>query len=345
MKRALITGASGQDGYFLSRLLLEKGYEVHLQSRSLPASDAGGERAVWHAVDLTDRAAVEALCLSIMPDEIYNLAAISRPQTSWDAPLETGLINATLPHCILELIRLKMKGCKFYQASSSEMFGNAIASPQDELTPFNPETPYAISKVYAHQIVHAYRLRYDMFACAGILFNHDSPRRPLSFVTQKIAHAAALISLGVHESTDRDERGQPILINGRVSLGNLDISRDFGYAGDYVQAMWRIMQHSHPDDYVIGTGVTHSIRDICEIAFSHIGKNWQDHVTVDQSLVRRLDTRRTIANPGKARLVLGWSPTVPFEEMIRMMVDARIGLLKAGTAGEQRDREQDAVHG
>lgn len=336
-KTALITGATGQDGHYLARLLTENGYDVHLQTRgAIPAEDRL-EGATEHRVDLTDRAAMEELCVSIQPDEIYNLAAISRPQESWDRPFDTGLINAMLPHHLLETIRLHLPACKFYQASSSEMFGNTLISPQDEFTPFQPQSPYAITKVYAHQLLGAYRIRYGIFACAGILFNHDSPRRPLSFVTQKIAHAAALVGLGIRNSTELDERGEPILSNGHVSLGNLDVSRDFGYAGDYVRAMWLMMQQDKPGDYVIGTGETHSIRDICEIAFAHVGRNWQDHTFIDPQLVRHVDTRYTIADASKARRVLGWSPTISFAELITMMVDARTKLLSERGAGPSEE--------
>lgn len=334
-RKALITGASGQDGYYLSRLLIEKGYEVHLQAgRSTAQLPAGSTR---HSVDLADPAKLQALCLQVKPNEIYNLAAISRPQESWSRPFETAQINAMLPQNLLETIRLHLPGCKIYQASSSEMFGNASVSPQNEHTAFQPQSPYAIAKVYAHHVVGAYRQHYGVFACAGILFNHDSPRRPLHYVTQKIAHAAALIGLNVRNSEEIDDRGEPFVSNAQVMLGNLDVSRDFGYAGDYVRAMWLMLQHEKPGDYVVGTGETHSIRDICEVAFSHVGRNWQDHVVVDARLVRSSDNRYTKADTEKARRILGWTPSVSFRELIKMMVDARIHLLreKASTASKR----------
>lgn len=328
MKRALITGATGQDGCYLSGLLLSKGYEVHLQSRWAHPRRDPNPSAIWHKANLIDPQAVEELCLSIAPDEIYNLAASSRPEATWEEPLETALINGMVPHRFLEVIRRRLPDRRFYQASSSEIFGNTPISPQNELTPFQPQTPYAIAKVYAHQTVNAYRLRYGLFACAGILFNHDSPERPLWFVTQKIAHAAALIASGVRDSDELDERGEPIVSKGCVSLGNIDVSRDFGYAGDYVRAMWLMLQHEGPEDYVIGSGTTHSIRDICQVAFGHVNRNWEEHVVIDQRLVRPLDSRYTIADSTKARGLLGWKPTVSFEDLVRMMVDARLELVK-----------------
>jgi GDPmannose 4,6-dehydratase len=326
VKRALITGATGQDGSYLSELLLSKGYEVHLQSRCSGHEYPKG--AIWHSIDLADRNAIEEICLSTRPNEIYNLAAISQPQETWESPLETALVNGLVPVHFLEVIRTKLPDCRLYQASSSEMFGNSLISPQNEHTPFQPQTPYAIAKVYAHQMVSAYRLRYGLFACAGILFNHDSPKRPLSFVMQKIAHAAALIASGVRDSEDRDERGQPLVSDGCVSLGNIDVSRDFGYAGDYVNAMWLMLQKDRPDNYVVGSGETHSIRDICKVAFDHVNRDWEEQVIIDPHLVRALDNRYTIADASRARHLLGWAPSVSFEDLVRMMVDARLEVVK-----------------
>ena len=328
-RKALITGAAGQDGHYLMQLLAEKGYTVHLQSRNAIPNDGVPVGAIRHQLDLSELTALTDLCLEIRPDEIYNLAAVSRPQESWKRSLDTGLINAMLPHHLLEMITRHLPSCRFYQASSSEMFGNTVVSPQDEFTPFQPQSPYAITKVYAHQLVNAYRLQHGIFACSGILFNHDSPRRPLSFVTQKIAHAAALVACGIRNSEEIDERGEPILANGHLLLGNLDVSRDFGYAVDYVRAMWLMLQQETPSDFVIGTGETHTIRNVCEVAFSHVGRNWQNHVVVDPRLVRHLDTRYTIANPLKAKRVLNWKPSVSFIGLITTMVDARLKLLAA----------------
>ena len=238
-------------------------------------------------------------------------------------------MNAVLPHRILEVIRKDLPETKLFQASSSEVFGDSLAEAQNENTPLQPQTRYAVAKAYAHWAVRAYRSRHGVYACSGILFNHESPRRPLVYVSQKIATAAALISLGLASSGERDELGRPILIDGQLSLGNLDVRRDFGFAGDHVKAMWLMLQQDRADDYVIGTGETHSIVDICAVAFSHVGRDWRSHVVVDPKLVRQVDSHYTRADIAKARVTLGWQPSRSFEELIRMMVDARVAALLA----------------
>jgi GDPmannose 4,6-dehydratase len=328
-RKALITGGSGQDAHYLAHFLATKGYELHIQSRRPPRDPVVVPAAAWHTVSLADEDAIERLLRSIRPHEIYNLASFSRPEESWNKPMEVASINAVLPHRVLEVIRNELPETRFFQASSSEIFGDSPAETQNENTPLQPQTPYAVAKAYAHSAVRAYRSRHRVYACSGILFNHESPRRPLTYVTQKIATAAALVSLRMADSGERDEFGRPILIDGHLSLGNLDVRRDFGFAGDHVRAMWLMLQQEQPDDYVIGTGDTQSIIDICAIAFSHVGRDWRSHVVVDPRLVRAVDSHYTRADVAKARTILGWQPVISFEELMRMMVDARIEALLA----------------
>lgn len=321
-KRALITGAAGQDGYYLAQLLAAKGYRLDLVTRRAPAY--GLAAADWHRIDLATQGALEALILGTRPDEIYNLAGFSRPLRSWDLPFEALAINADLPLRILEVLRRSLPSCRFFQANSSEIMGNAATALQDESSPIQPENPYAVSKATAHWLVRAYREKHGLFACSGILFNHESPRRSLAYVTQKIAIAAALIGEAAIHRSPRDETGRPLLTDGRVALGNLDVARDFGFAGDYVRAMWLMLQADRADDYVVGTGQSHSIRDVCETAFAHVGLDWREFVVVDPALVRRIDSRRTCADATRARTELGWSPEVSFAALIAMMVDANV---------------------
>lgn len=328
-RRALITGGSGQDAHYLAHLLAGKGYELHVQSRAPMRAPAMPAAAIWHVVSHDEDGGMERLLRSTRPDEIYNLASFSRPEESWNKPMEVAAINAVLPHRILEVIRNELKATRFAQASSSEMFGDSRAEMQSETAPLQPQTPYAVAKAYAHSAVRAYRSRHGVFACSGILFNHESPRRPLTYVTQKIATAAALISLGMANAEERDELGRPILVDGHLSLGNLDVRRDFGFAGDHVRAMWLMLQRDTADDYVIGTSETHSIIDICSVAFSHVGRDWRSHVVVDPKLVRLVDSHYTCADISKARSRLGWEPQVSFDALVRMMVDARVQALLA----------------
>jgi GDPmannose 4,6-dehydratase len=327
-RRALITGGSGQDAYYLREILLSEGYEVHIQTRGPVAQLDGGGKLVWHQLSLEKPDVLERLLIEVRPVEIYNFAAISRPQESWNRPLEVTGVNALVPLRILDCIRSNLTSCRLYQASSSEIFGSATEEFQDEATPLRPHNPYAIAKAYAHSMVGAFRRSYGLFACSGILFNHESPRRPLTYVSQKIAYAAAVIGTGASVSGERDETGTPIVSEGMLLLGNLDVRRDFGFAGDYMRAVWLMMQRNSPDDYVIGTGNTHSIRDICEVAFARVGRDWRDHVFVDQSLVRHVDSWYTRAGTAKVRRDLSWSPQVSFEELVHMMVDANLDRLE-----------------
>jgi GDPmannose 4,6-dehydratase len=331
-KCALVTGGAGQDGWYLIQRLLADDYSVHVQTRQV-RSWPPRDNVSWHAGALTDQAFLDHLISSVRPDEIYNLAAISRPSISWSVPFETAMVNAIMPQQLCELVRKLCPETRLFQASSSEMFGEiAFASSQNEQTPCNPLSPYAISKTYAHHIVGAYRSQYNLHLSAGILFNHESPKRPLSFVSQKIAHAAAAVSLGLSQTTELDERGRPILQNGRVMLGDLTVRRDFGFAGDYIEAMLLMIRSEQPDDYVIGSGEQHSIAEFCETAFRIVGRSWQDHVVCDPDLIRKNDSHYTRADPSKILLRLGWRATTSFEELVAMMVRSRIETIDAAMA-------------
>ncbi|NGX98246.1 MAG: GDP-mannose 4,6-dehydratase [Candidatus Afipia apatlaquensis] len=327
-RKVLITGASGQDGYYLINLLRQHGCVVHAQSRREMHSKAHLDGAQWHAGDLTDRDFLGGLISSIMPDEIYNLAAISRPVQSWDAPGETADLNALVPQDICELLLKHKPDCRLFQASSSEIFGDAPGHAQNEQTLCVPKSPYGAAKLYAHRIVGAYRAKYGLHVSCGILFNHESPKRPLSFVSQKIAFAAAAVSLGLSETPEADERGLPILQDGKIALGDLSVRRDFGFAGDYVEAMRLIVQHPVADDYVIGTGEDHSIEDFCSQAFRLVGRKWTDHVVFDAGLMRKIDSRYTRADATKIQTVLNWRPKIDFQSLVSMMVNAQIAFIK-----------------
>lgn len=323
MKSALVTGASGQDGHYLVNLLLERGYMVHAQSRSpQPVPDNPAFR--WHAGDPGDAGFLEELILSTRPDEIYNLAAISRPLDSWAAPGKTANITAFLPHTICELLLKHRPTCRLFQASSSDMFGNCMSERQDERTSFEPASPYGIAKLYAHHIIGVYRRHHGLHGCCGILFNHESPFRRLTYVSQKIAYAAAAASLGVQSTSKLDEFGRPILFEGKLLLGDLSVRRDFGFAGDHVEAMYLILQHPTPDDYVVGTGEDHSIEEFCDFAFRAVDLDWTDYVRVDPKLVRKSDSRYTHADSTKLRSVLHWQPKVGFQELVSTMVHAQL---------------------
>src|SRR5215831_9561783 len=318
-RRALITGITGQDGSYLAELLLEKRYEVHGMVRR--SSEEKFERISHlrdrihlHQGDLLDQFSIAALLQEIKPQEIYNLAAQSFVPTSWSQPVLTGEFTALGVTKMLEAIRHTHPGARYYQASSSEMFGKVKEAPQTETTPFYPRSPYGVAKVYGHHITVNYRESFGVFAVSGILFNHESPRRGLEFVTRKIAHAAAAIKLGVQK---------------RLALGNLDAQRDWGYAGDYVDAMWRMLQQDKPDDYVIATGQAHTVRQVCEVAFNRVGLNWQDYVFKDPSLVRPAEVDMLIGNYAKAKQKLGWEPKVHFQQLIEMMVDSDLEKLKS----------------
>lgn len=318
MKRALITGVTGQDGSYLAELLLSKGYEVHgvVRRASTEKFDRIShikERLTLHQADLLDQRSLVLAVERSAPREVYNLAAQSFVPTSWAQPILTGEFTGLGVTRVLEGIRQVDPTIRFYQASSSEMFGKVKVSPQDETTPFHPRSPYGVAKVYGHFITVNYRESYDMYAVSGILFNHESPRRGLEFVTRHISNGAARISLGMAE---------------KLPIGNLDAERDWGFAGDYVDAMWRMLQRDEPADYVIGTGVPHSVRDVCRIAFDRLGLDWERHVEVDPGRFRPAEVDHLMADSSRARDELGWQPSVGFEDLVGMMVDADVRRLR-----------------
>jgi GDPmannose 4,6-dehydratase len=339
MKRALITGITGQDGSFLAELLLDKGYRIfgfaRRESWLQPncASHLDGRIETIYG-DMSEGVDIASAVQEAQPDEIYNLASQSRPGESWTRAPETLLVNGLGALRLFEAVRHHRPECRVYHASSSEMFGQARSSPQNEETPFNPVNPYAAAKVYAHHMVRIYRGSYGLYIASGLLFNHESERRPLHFVTQKVAYGAACASLGVTDSPDLNEMGRPIVQGGRLALGNLDIARDWGYSGDFVRAMWLMLQRDAPDDFVIGTGKLHTLRDLCETAYRCVGRDWRESVVSDPGLVRPLESGQTLADPTKARAVLGWQPTVSFEEMVQRMVAAQARRLKTSIQQE-----------
>src|SRR6266851_9300076 len=305
-KRALVTGGAGQDGWYLIELLLSRGYDVFSQSRQSIDARLHGGRVSWHIGDLTQEVFLENLLSASAPDEVYNLAAVSRPALSWDIPIETALLNGLVPQRMCEFIRRELPTTRLFQASSSEIYGDTPPQLHHEQTRANPRSPYGISKAYAHQIIGAYRRQYGLHLSCGILFNHESPRRPLGFVSQKIAHAAAAASLGLTETRELDERGRPILSDGKLYLGDISVRRDFGFAGDFVEAMHLIVQNETASDFVVGTGQSHSIAEFCEAAFGVVGLDWTKYVEIDQSLVRKVDNHYTRADSTKLQSQLGW---------------------------------------
>lgn len=329
MKHALITGITGQDGSFLAEHLLEQGYRVfgfaRRESWVRPhcASHLAGRVEILHG-DITDGAEVAAAVRHAQPDEIYNLASQSLPRESWSRGDETLLVNGLGATRVFEAVRQHAPRSRVYQASSSEMFGRTVRSPQDEATAFDPVNPYAASKLYAHQMARIYREAYGLHVSCGILFNHESERRPLQFLTQKVAYGAACASLVIANSPDLDELGRPIVRGGKLSLGNLEVARDWGYAGDFVRAMWLMLQREQPGDYVVGTGKLHTVHQLCEVAYASVGRDWRECVVGDPALARPLETGQTLADPRKARAELGWEPAVGFERMIEMMVAAHV---------------------
>ena len=311
-KRAIITGITGQDGSYLAELLLEKGYEVtgvvrRSSSPNLWRIEHILDRLSLRPADLLDQLSLMRIVQDVRPQEVYNLAAMSFVPASWDQPLLTGEFNSQGVTRVLEAIRQVDSGIRLYQASSSEMYGRVREVPQTELTPFYPRSPYGVSKVFAHYITVNYRESYGMFACSGILFNHESPRRGLEFVTRKVTDGVARIKMGLAD---------------HLSLGTLDACRDWGFAGDYVRAMWLMLQQSEPDDYVIATGVAHSVKTLVETAFGHAGLDWQKYVRIDPALKRPAEVDHLIGDASKGKRLLGWTPSVTFERLIAMMVDA-----------------------
>ncbi|GIO10572.1 GDP-mannose 4,6-dehydratase [Cohnella xylanilytica] len=312
MRRALITGITGQDGSYLAEFLLSKGYKVYGLRRRTSTPNYENLEAVkddieWLSGDLTDLASLIGAVHLSEPHEVYNLAAQSFVETSWPQPLLTGQITALGVTNLLEAVRIVQPTARFYQASSSEMFGKVVETPQKETTPFYPRSPYGASKVYGHWITVNYRESFDMFACSGILFNHESPRRGIEFVTRKVTDAVARIKLGVQE---------------KLRMGNLEAKRDWGFAGDYVKAMWLMLQQEAAEDYVIATGETRTVRELLQIAFHYVGLNYEDYVTIDPKLFRPAEVDLLLGDCHKAKTKLGWKPEVSFEEMIRMMVDS-----------------------
>lgn len=334
MKKALITGITGQDGSFLAEYLLDKGYAVYGLSRHdswIRPHNAShlGDRVTVLFGDMSEGVDIASAIQETQPDEIYNLASQSRPGESWARAPETLMINGMGAIRLFEAVRHSCPTARVYHASSSEMFGGTTSGPQNEETPFHPANPYAAAKVYAHNMVRIYRESYGLFISSGILFNHESERRPLHFVTQKIAYGAACAALGIKNSRDLNELGHPIVADGRLALGNLDIARDWGHASDFVTAMWLMLQQDKADDFVVGTGKLHTLRDLCQAAYGRVGLDWSDHVVSDPGLVRPLETGQTLADASKARKVLKWEPTISFEEMVGKMVDTQIDRLQA----------------
>jgi GDPmannose 4,6-dehydratase len=318
MTKALITGITGQDGSYLAEFLLARGYEVIGMVRRTSTTNFDRLRQFQDRItvvqgDLLDQVSLINILSEHRPAEVYNLAAQSFVPTSFTQPVLTGEFTALGVTRMLDAIRIVDRSIRFYQASSSEMFGKVQEVPQRETTPFYPRSPYGAAKVYGHWITVNYRESYNLFACSGILFNHESPRRGLEFVTRKISHAVARIRLGMQSE---------------LRLGNLDARRDWGYAPDYVHAMWLMLQQDHPDDYVVATGETHSVREFCQVAFDHVGLDWEQHVVVDPKFYRPAEVDLLVGDPGKAGRVLHWEPSVAFQQLVRIMVDADLATLQ-----------------
>lgn len=333
-KRALITGITGQDGRLLARLLLDKGYAVAGLGRAQsilanPALRASLVPVRFFYGDLIDAVSIAAALQDFHPDELYNLASQSAPGVSWNRSVETGDVTGMGAHRVFEAVHRLLPTCRVYQASSSEMFGAALEAPQSESTPFNPLNPYAVAKVYAHQMAQVYRRSHGLYVACGILFNHESPLRDLRFLAQKVAFGAACARRGITHSRALNEEGEPIVNGGKLALGNLAAARDWGYAPDYVDAMWRILQQPTPDDYVIGTGQLRTVADLCRAAYGHVGLDWRTHVVSEPRFVRLTETGPTMADAAKARAALGWTPTRTFAAIVAEMVDAQLAQLAA----------------
>lgn len=320
-KRAIISGVAGQDGSYLAELLLAKGYRVlgflKRGDNASGLSRLGSDLAI-EETDLERKVDVARWTSLFEPDEIYNFAAVSFIPDSWDDPHRTFQVNTLLVAVFLEVLKDRRPEARFYQASSSEIFGDPSDSPQDETTPHNPVTPYGVSKLAAHQLVGLYRRRHGVFAVSGILYNHESPRRPEHFVTQKIARAAAEISRGRKE---------------KLRLGNIDAGRDWGFAGDFVRGIWMMLQAREPDDYILATGTLHTIRDFLAVAFGHVGLRWDEWVEIDPALLRPVDVGLLVGNPARAKARLGWEPSVSFEDLVKMMVDAQLARFSESKRG------------
>lgn len=333
MKKALLTGITGQDGSYLAEFLLGLGYEVHGFAREDSwyqphcASHLSGKVSV-HFGNIEEGVDIARALQVCLPDEVYHLASQSRPGLSWIKPTESLITNGLGTVRLFEAVRHICPEAKVYHASSSDMFGPANGAALNESSNFNPTNPYSASKVYAHNMAKVYRDSYSLFIAIGILFNHESERRPLHFLVQKVAHGAACAALGIQNSPFINERGRPIVNNGLLALGNLDISRDWGYASDFVRAMWLMLQEEKPDEYVIGTGQLHSLVDLCEAAYGPFGIDFRKHVTTDASLARPNESGGALADPRKAQDRLGWNIGISFREMVKGMVDAQIRALE-----------------
>ena len=326
MKRALITGIGGQDGSYLAELLLERGYEVAGMVRpgavEYPNLEAVRERIELLEADLLDQRSLATALDAARPGEVYNLAAPSFVPASWERPVETAEFAAVGATSLLEAIRTVDPAIRVYQASSSEIFGEPRQSPQTEETPLEPVTPYGVAKAYAHFIVSSYRRRYGLFECSGILYNHESPRRPLEFLPRKVAHGAAAISLGLQEE---------------LVLGDLDARRDWGYAGDYVRAMWLMLQEDEPGDYIVASGTSHSVRELVQCAFAHVGLDWEEHVRVDPALQRgAAELHRLVGDASRAHGRLGWRRELDFEQLVHLLVDADLERLRIPATSMER---------
>jgi len=319
-KTALITGINGQDGSYLAELLLTKGYRVtgivrRASTETLQRIEHIRSKIEIYQADLLDQSSLAKVLADVQPDEVYNLAAMSFVPTSWQQPVLTAEFTAVGVTRLLEALRQSCSKARFYQASSSEMYGKVLETPQKETTPLYPRSPYGVAKVYGHYITVNYRESYNLFACSGILFNHESPRRGLEFVTRKITDGVAKIKLGMEKE---------------LRLGNLDARRDWGFAGDYVRAMWLMLQQDKADDYVVGTGETHTVREFVEIAFGHVGLDWKKHVVIDPKFYRPAEVDLLLGDPTKAEKYLGWKPEVSFPQLVKMMVDSDLKVLTAG---------------
>ena len=328
MKRALITGIGGQDGSFLAELLLDAGYTVSgLVRPGAPGYEnlaAIEERIELHEADLLNQTSLAQALRAARPAEVYNLAAPSFVPASWEEPVHTAEFAAVGATSLLEAIRVVDPSIRFYQASSSEIFGDPSESPQTETTPLAPLTPYGVAKAYAHFSARSYRHRYGLYACSGILYNHESPRRPLRFLPRKVSHGVAAISLGLEHE---------------LVLGDLDATRDWGYAGDYVRAMWLMLQQDAPDDYIVASGQPHSVRELVQCAFAYVGLDWQEYVRVDQGLERgTAELHGLVGDPAKACSQLGWSADVDFTELVHLLVDADLERLRAGETATSMER-------
>ena len=332
-KTALIIGIAGQDGSYLTEFLLSKNYQVvgfMLKSIELSSSliaHLSNKINIAYG-DLLDMGSIVETIRSYQPDEIYNLAAQSYPGESWRLAIETAEITGVGAQRVYEAVRCVKPDCRIYQASSSEMFGTPTIVPQNEHTPFEPVNPYGAAKLYAHSMAQIYNKSYKLFIACGILFNHESPRRGIHFLTQKVAYGAACIKLGILNSPELNEQGESIVKNGMIALGNLDAKRDWGFAGDYVEAMWMMLQHKTPETYVIGTGDVRTVRQLCEEAFGGVGLDWRKHIVVDPRFIRLTETGTTVADATKAKTELGWSPRTSFPDLVKMMVEHQMKRLK-----------------